>query len=982
MHVTSTPISKETLPLPCRRTDLTGVGNKDKSVSLVSDPTTAAVVSPIKSTRGTGRKRKQAGVDLLVETEPAQSSANLSKKSVKSQRRTKGGTVVSPTKENEKPAGSKVKEGGVKKSKKLGKKEEMLNKRKVKLKKTWRVLSDRSMQKLFQSEIDGEDFAGFNDSNDAIPELPTDVSYVDLTEIEIDENSEIEWILTNYEAEKQDHYLRSLKMHINTSLDDINEPSDWADQCYHYLEDSIERGKKQQISQKNLMVIPPPERKSPRKSPIKSPVKMVTTRFPLRTTDPYRHEEGKTGIYQLLKEVCCLENIQLERRKMERQDVKRNEKARGSQNIGSDHGVVKGGNMVGKREKIKSNGFQTNRAKNQVASSTTVAVRCHQSQTSSVKMHGQSQSKTNSRRNSVQGALKSHNTNESGVHKRGTDEESVQIIKVTRKNSTSKVILIEVPGSEVDSVEEKTDDIHLSIAKHVTPLDNGQIGQLDQIEGQSGGFEPASDHVDTLVESQGKGLEPSSEIIEFSPPPLNTSTPLRTEITSAPLQSGATRRVKKERLSRSRKSSRIEGASVRDEGEEENPSRLVTSGQNVTKTDNGQSVSTKRGKAACSKSHSSSLVTGEKQDEVIFKRRRRRSTSSVDSIASTIPEISAATAQHGNKVRRRSLEVKNKDVIDDAYDIHEEDFEIRFNYASPQRRRKAFCSLKATDPNVVISPRRSNSAMSKSRGSLKNSAMNRKRKSSGLKGRKLFAGKLSVTPSNGAETVRRNLQKNPLNVSKNSWGDDNRHTQQESTEKPRVYNYNVFQSKAFRRSVSMAFDTSVDQAEAQTPVKPDVGGRTSRRLCKTSPSKNAQSPNFGERKWKNWKYSMMVQGNVSPSKTLKILSASPVKSPNTLRCREERSGKDCFASPSNRNTSGERFLKNWKYAKMTQGSVSPTKSAKIISTSPNRLQRSPGKKRNSPQKRANDVRKHAFARADRDSVKRKLLTQAKKEKCP
>ena len=66
--------------------------------------------------------------------------------------------------------------------------------KRVKVKHQWSILSDRSMKKMLLSDGDHE-FEGFNETNQ---NLPTDVSYVDVSEISVSDNSDMEWNLDSY----------------------------------------------------------------------------------------------------------------------------------------------------------------------------------------------------------------------------------------------------------------------------------------------------------------------------------------------------------------------------------------------------------------------------------------------------------------------------------------------------------------------------------------------------------------------------------------------------------------------------------------------------------------------------------------------------------------------------------------------------------------------------------------------------------------
>ena len=84
---------------------------------------------------------------------------------------------------------------------------EKRKKRLVKLKQNWSLLSDRSMQKLLMTSENGdeenENFLGFHlPTAKMYQDPPTDVSFVNVDEVELVENSEMEWIVEEMDCEK------------------------------------------------------------------------------------------------------------------------------------------------------------------------------------------------------------------------------------------------------------------------------------------------------------------------------------------------------------------------------------------------------------------------------------------------------------------------------------------------------------------------------------------------------------------------------------------------------------------------------------------------------------------------------------------------------------------------------------------------------------------------------------------------------------
>ncbi len=68
--------------------------------------------------------------------------------------------------------------------------------RRHRLAEKWTIASERSMSNLFQSELDkNNDFSGFRESHDASQDLPTDMSYEEVSEVELQDRSGEEWLI-------------------------------------------------------------------------------------------------------------------------------------------------------------------------------------------------------------------------------------------------------------------------------------------------------------------------------------------------------------------------------------------------------------------------------------------------------------------------------------------------------------------------------------------------------------------------------------------------------------------------------------------------------------------------------------------------------------------------------------------------------------------------------------------------------------------
>lgn len=69
--------------------------------------------------------------------------------------------------------------------------------RHFKLPQKWRMLSDRSVSKILSSDEDSEKFEGFTEADLCLPSEPvSDLSYVEVSQIALEEGSDIEWEIT------------------------------------------------------------------------------------------------------------------------------------------------------------------------------------------------------------------------------------------------------------------------------------------------------------------------------------------------------------------------------------------------------------------------------------------------------------------------------------------------------------------------------------------------------------------------------------------------------------------------------------------------------------------------------------------------------------------------------------------------------------------------------------------------------------------
>ena len=125
--------------------------------------------------------------------------------------------------------------------------------KKIKLNRSWFVLSERSMSKLLESEADPPSFYGYNKQLSE-SKLPSDLTYEELSEVELSDNSDKEWILedcsnrsNNNTAEmKTDESLEEHEESFKELLPLFTSPgkttdSSWGDACDIFLKSACEK---------------------------------------------------------------------------------------------------------------------------------------------------------------------------------------------------------------------------------------------------------------------------------------------------------------------------------------------------------------------------------------------------------------------------------------------------------------------------------------------------------------------------------------------------------------------------------------------------------------------------------------------------------------------------------------------------------------------------------------------------------------------
>ncbi|XP_053373583.1 uncharacterized protein LOC123531062 [Mercenaria mercenaria] len=109
---------------------------------------------------------------------------------------------------------------------------------KVKLNRSWTMLSERSVSKLLSSEDDNENFDGFTDED----KLPSDMSYEEQSEVELPHDDQHEWVVEDKE-EKSD-IEENLVQYVPVFFPSPNKTSNssWNDAIEGYIDNSVKHG--------------------------------------------------------------------------------------------------------------------------------------------------------------------------------------------------------------------------------------------------------------------------------------------------------------------------------------------------------------------------------------------------------------------------------------------------------------------------------------------------------------------------------------------------------------------------------------------------------------------------------------------------------------------------------------------------------------------------------------------------------------------
>ena len=178
--------------------------------------------------------------------------------------------------------------------------------RKIRLKHNWSLMSERSMKKLLEEE-DNQDFEGFTEDSIDKQGLPSDATYNEVSEVEIQSESEVDWVLNSEsnpaDASKEcaiydglDVSEGEIREEASTPLKNLlkNVPelssdassTDWDDNLDKFFNDQVERKKTNGPSPRSCHTAFGHLHRSPRRSPRKgmsiykygtSPLKVVSS---------------------------------------------------------------------------------------------------------------------------------------------------------------------------------------------------------------------------------------------------------------------------------------------------------------------------------------------------------------------------------------------------------------------------------------------------------------------------------------------------------------------------------------------------------------------------------------------------------------------------------------------------------------------------------------------------------------------------------
>ncbi|XP_060597448.1 uncharacterized protein LOC132751301 isoform X2 [Ruditapes philippinarum] len=138
---------------------------------------------------------------------------------------------------------------------------------KVKLNRSWSLLSERSISKLLSSEDDNENFDGFTNED----KLPSDMSYEERSEIEFLKDDEHEWVVEDTDKKSE---AENLVKYVPVFFPSPNKTSNssWNDAVEGYIENSLKQGPNSSMKVENSSVY-----FSFNCSPRKTPSKQNTT---------------------------------------------------------------------------------------------------------------------------------------------------------------------------------------------------------------------------------------------------------------------------------------------------------------------------------------------------------------------------------------------------------------------------------------------------------------------------------------------------------------------------------------------------------------------------------------------------------------------------------------------------------------------------------------------------------------------------------
>lgn len=169
----------------------------------------------------------------------------------------------------------------------------------IKLNKSWTLLSDRSVSKLLSSDDNRESFHGFDE--DADSSLPSDLSYKEYSEIEVQQSDpEHDWIIEDKASETGEVFDKFVPSSFLSPAKDSN--SSWIDACDGYIDRSLKQGTEVSFRNSSMYY----SVMSPRKSPA---LQRGCNRSPGKRVTPQKLNDHGTPVKEKFESVPEIEQV-------------------------------------------------------------------------------------------------------------------------------------------------------------------------------------------------------------------------------------------------------------------------------------------------------------------------------------------------------------------------------------------------------------------------------------------------------------------------------------------------------------------------------------------------------------------------------------------------------------------------------------------------------------------------------------------------